>query len=263
MDLGLQGKVALVTAASQGLGRACAEALAAEGVRVAICSRSRDRVTAAAIKISRQTGGEVEGFVCDLTKKCDIKHLVTQVYNSFGAIDVLVFNHGNPPPGSFGNVGLEQWQQGLNLCLWPAIHLCHAVVPIMKEKRWGRIIFISSVFAKEPDPNYIVSSTLRAGLLGFAKCLALELAPYQITVNTVLAGYFDTPLVRNLAKEEGRKRGVSTNQVLKQWTRLLPTGVMPKPLVLGQLVAWLCSEQAFNITGAAIPSDAGLLKSAF
>jgi 3-oxoacyl-[acyl-carrier protein] reductase len=184
MDLGLHGKVALVTAASRGLGRACAEALAAEGARVAICSRNEERITTTATEIRQQTGGEVIGFVCNMIKVEDIQRLVREVHERFGHIDILVFNHGNPPPGAFSNIALEQWHEGLNLCIWSAIHLFRSVLPIMKKQRWGRIIVISSIFAKEPDPDYVVSSTLRAGLLGLTKCLARELAPYQITVNT-------------------------------------------------------------------------------
>jgi 3-oxoacyl-[acyl-carrier protein] reductase len=260
MDLGLHGKVALVTAASRGLGRACAEALAAEGARVAICSRNEERITTTAAEIQQQTGSEVIGFVCDVTKVEDIQRLIREIHERFGHIDILVFNHGNPPPGAFSNIALEQWHEGLNLCIWSAIHLFRSVLPIMKKQRWGRIIVISSIFAKEPDPDYVVSSTLRAGLLGLTKCLARELAPYQITVNTVLAGYFDTPLVRQLAAEEAQRKGKPVQQVLQEWANIVPTATIPPPLELGQLVAWLSSEQARNVTGIAIPIDGGMLK---
>lgn len=263
MELNLKDKCVLVTAASQGLGRVCAEALATEGARVAVCSRSMQRITKAANEIAAITGSEVAGFACDLTNPEDIERLVTETRERFGQIDILVFNHGNLSPGSFFDVGIEQWQEGLNLSLWPAIHLCRAVIPEMRERHWGRIIFISSIFAKEPDPGYIVSSTLRVSLLGLAKCLARELAPYQVTVNTVLPGYFDTPLVRQLAVEQAQKLGKEARQVLQEWTDMLPTGVLPQPSALGSLVAWLSSKQALNITGTAVMSDGGLLKGVF
>lgn len=263
MELGLSDKCVLVTGASQGLGRACAEALAAEGARIAICSRSMSRITKAADGIADTAGSEVIGFVCDLTNPKDIQRLISQTQEHFGHIDALVFNHGNPPPGSFFDISIERWQEGLNISLWPAIHLCRAVIPAMKEQHWGRIIFISSTFAKEPDPNYVISSTLRAGLLGLAKCLSRELAPYQITVNTVLAGYFDTPLIRQLAAEVGRRVRKDDKQILQEWANMSPSRTMCEPFALGQLVAWLSSEQAHNVTGTAVTSDGGLLKSAF
>lgn len=260
MDLNLKGKCALVTAASQGLGRACAEALAAEGARVAICSRSSERITRAASEIAAITASEVKGFVCDLTNSSHIQQLVLETRKHFGQVDILVFNHGNLPPGSFYTVSDEQWQRSLEACLWSAIHLCRALTFEMEKQMWGRIIFISSMFAMEPDPTFVVSSTLRGGLLGLAKCLARELAAYRITVNTVLPGYFDTPLLRQLASEQGRRLGKEAEQVLKDWTDILPSRILPKPLVLGQLVSWLSSEKASNITGTTITSDGGLRK---
>jgi len=263
MELGLRNKCALVTAASQGLGRACAEALAREGAQVAICSRSMERITRAADEINLKTGDKVLGFVCDITQADDIERLVTEVRSQLGHIDILVFNHGNPPPGSFLELDIEQWKAGLALCLWPAIRMCQFVVPEMKSRHYGRIIFISSIFAKEPDHNYVISSTLRSGLLGFAKCIARDLASYSITVNTVLAGYFDTPLLKQVAESHAIKFQKKLQQVVQEWANMIPTKTLADPLSLGQLVAWLSSSQANNLTGVAIPIDGGLINGIF
>jgi len=263
MDLNLKDRCALVTAASQGLGRACAEALALEGARVAICSRNRGRVNRTANEIAKKAKVEVFGFVCDLKNSEDVGRLVSECREHLGRVDIFVFNHGNLLPGSFSDIGIEEWQEGLNICLWPAIHLSRSLMPEMKKQRWGRIIFISSIFAKEPNPEYVLSSTLRAGLLGFAKCLAHEVAPYRITVNTVLAGYFDTPLVRRLAKDRARLLGKDIREVQEEWAAMLPTRIIPEPLALGHLVGWLSSEKAHNVTSTTVVSDGGLVKGLF
>lgn len=260
MELNLQDKCALVTAASQGLGRACAEALAKEGAKVVICSRSTNRVSKAADEIASVTGSEVTGFICDLTKHQDIQKLVADTRKYLGRIDILVFNYGNPPPGSFFDLNLKQWREGMGLCFWPAIHLCRPIISEMQERRWGRIIFISSIFAKEPDSNYVVSSTLRAGLLGLAKCLARDMATYGVTINTILPGYFNTPLLRQLAEKEALQLGKNTEQVLQEWTATVPVGQLGDPHKLGKLVTFLSSDLAAHITGTTISMDGDILR---
>jgi len=260
MNFGLRGKVALVTAASQGLGLACAEALAAEGCGVAICARDSERVADAAERLRHSSRARIEGLQCDLRRREDRDELIRRVEATFRKVDVLVFNHGNPPPGNFESVTSARWEEGIDLSLRPALHLCQALVPGMRHRGWGRIVFLSSAFAREPDPAYVVSATLRAGLLGLAKCLARELAPHGVTVNTVLAGYFSTPLLQALAEEDGVRAGVPAQAVLESWAQQVPVGSIGDGRMLGQLVAWLCSECSQNIVGAAIPCDGGLLR---
>jgi len=263
MKLKLENKCALVTAASQGLGRASAEALAQEGAKVIICSRNEKRIIQTANEITKKTGNKVTGLVCDLTKFDDIKKMIQSIYDLFENIDILIFNHGNLPPGSFENLNINHWRNGLSLSLWPAIHLCQSLIPKMKIQNWGRIIFISSIYAKEPDPRFIISSSYRAGLLGFAKCLASELAINKVTVNTVLAGYYDTPLLREIASKTAIVTEKTVETVLTEWTKTIPTKFLPDSSSLGELVAWLASENSFNITGTAITSDGGLNKVIF
>ena len=261
MNLNLKGKCALVTAASRGLGRACAEALALEGADVAICSRNIEQIRKTANEISINTGGNVRGFVCDLANSNDIDLLLSELRTHFKKIDILVFNNGNLPPGSFSQVNMEQWHLGISMCLMPAIQLCNALISNMKENNWGRIIFINSIFAKEPDPNYIISSTLRSGLLNFAKCIARELATNSITVNSVLPGYFETPLLRSLAEEEGTRINKDARHVLNVWANMIPTNKLANPDQLGYLVAFLSSDLSENISGASIPIDGCMAKS--
>ena len=261
MNLGLRGKVALVTAASRGLGRACAQALAEEGARVAICSRSLERISSAASEISQETGNEVKAFAADVTKPEDIYRLISEVKNSFGRLDVLVSNTGSPPPGDFCAIEREQWQCGLDLCLWPAIYLCRAVIPEMQKQHWGRIIFLSSSFAKDPDANFIVSSTIRAGLLNMAKCLARDLAPSRITVNTVMPGYIDTPLLREFAEVSTELSQASSQSLYDAWAQMIPAGRLGNAMELAQAVAFLASDSSAYITGSAIGLDGGLIHS--
>lgn len=260
MDLNLKNKFALVTAASSGLGLACAEALAKEGVSVAICSHNLERITKVANEIANKTGSNVKGFFCDLTDTNNINLLLTEIKKYFGKIEIFVFNHGNLPPGPFSVVNIEQWYEGISMCLSSAIQICHSLIPDMKKNQWGRIIFISSIFAKEPDSNYVVSSTLRSGLLSLSKCLAREFASYGITVNTVLPGYFNTPLLRCLAEKEGIQSGKDIQHVLNEWANNIPSKKFLNPDKLGMLVAFLSSDLADYISGASIVIDGCNLK---
>lgn len=260
MNLNITGKCALVTAASQGLGLACAQALANEGAKVAICSRNEMKIMKIAKEISLSSNSEVIGIACDLSNIDDINRLLNKIYELLGNIDILVFNHGNLTPGSFDKVTLDTWQQNLSISLLPAIHLMNTILPKMKEQLWGRIIFISSIFAKEPDYNFIVSSTIRAGLLGFTKSLATQMAQYGITVNSVLPGYFDTPLLRRIALEKGKSLGKKEKDILARWASELPSKKISQPKTIGFLVSLLASDLVPNLIGAAIPIDEGLAK---
>ncbi len=259
MDLGLANKVALVTAASRGLGYACAMALATEGAHVAICSRSKTRVRAAASRISKATGSKVIGIQTDLTREEQLPRLVREVEKVLGSIDIFVFNTGNPPAGDFASASDKDWALGFSLCLRAPIVLCRLILPKMRKRTFGRIIFLSSIFAQEPDKGYVVSSTLRAGLGALSKCLAREAGQDGVSVNLVCPGYFDTPLLHELARKQAKKLGKSSKQVLLEWGKLSPAGQLGTPSHLGALVALLASSQAGYIQGAAVPIDGGAL----
>lgn len=262
MDLGLTNKVALVTAASRGLGYACAMALAAEGAHVAICSRSKARVQTAAARIVKATGSKVIGIQTDLTREEHLPRLVRSVEKVLGPIDIFVFNTGNPPAGTFAQASDKDWTLGFALCVRSPIVLCRRILPGMRKRKFGRIIFLSSIFAQEPDEGYVVSSTLRAGLGALSKCLARGAGRDGVSVNTVCAGYFDTPLLRGVAQKQSASSKKTAKELLSEWGRLAPIGRLGDPAEIGRLVVLLASPLTGYIQGATVPIDGGLLREA-
>ncbi len=260
MDLHLQGKTALVTAASYGLGYACAEALAKEKVRLAICSRDEGRIALAARDLSKKTGAEVLGFAADLADEEQVDTLITEVKGALGHVDILVLNTGHPPVLPFTEASDEDWQRGLDVVLKPAIQLTTAFVPMMREHRYGRLIYIGSIFGIEPERTSIVQSTFRTGLNAFAKCVATEAAPDGVTANVICPGYFDTPLTRELARQFAARTKTSLEQVLSDWKNIAPAKKFGKPEDLGALAAFLASPVAEYVNGTTITIDGGALK---
>src|SRR5262249_48676484 len=188
MNLGIGGKVALVTGASKGLGRGSAEALSAEGCRVAICARSREDVERAAKEISAQSGHEVVPFVADMSKAEDIDRLLAAVREQLGEPEIVGCNAGGPPPGTFASTKIEQFLPAVELSMMSSIRLTYATLPAMIQKGWGRIVYITSVSVKQPIPYILLSNTARAGLAGFMKTVAREIAHTGVTLNAVLPG---------------------------------------------------------------------------
>lgn len=256
MDFGLRGKTALVTGASTGLGLAAARALCGEGARVAICSRDKDRIAAAAQSISADPA-VVFPVVCDLTVSEQIENLVATVEKRFGRIDVLVTNCGGPPTGRHDTVTAKDWESGYNLTFMSTIRLIQRVIPGMKERKFGRIILLTSVSAKQPIDNLLLSNSYRAGLLGYAKSISIELGPFGITVNTVMPGYTRTERLNYLATAIASQTGKSEAEVFAGWTASVPLGRLGKPEELAALVAFLASEPAGYITGTATAIDGG------
>lgn len=256
MDLGIAGKAALVTGASAGLGLAAARALSAEGARVAICSRDEKRITDAARSFSTDTD-EVLPVVCDLTRPEEITVLVKTVTDAFGKIDILLTNCGGPPLGQHDSVGEAEWLLAYNLTFMSAVRLIQHVVPGMKERKFGRIILSTSISAKQPIDNLLLSNTYRAGLLGYAKTISRELAPHGITVNSVLPGYTRTERLDYLADGLSEKTGRSKGEIFSEWESKVPVGRLGKPEEYGALVAFLASEQAAFLTGTATTIDGG------
>lgn len=257
MDLGIAGKVALVTAASKGLGRGCAEALAREGCRVAICARHGQEVARAATAIAAATGGEVIGFVADMSKSADIDELLANVRRHLGEIDILVTNAGGPPPGTYGEVSLEQYPAALELTLLSAVRLVKGVTDGMKARRWGRVIMITSISVKQPIDNLLLSNVARAGLTGFMKTAATELAPHGVTVNAVLPGLHATDRMKQLAAKAAETSGQTVEQALQAMGKNVPAGGLGSPADFGSVVAFLASRQASFITGTNILVDGG------
>ena len=251
MDLGLQGRVALVMGSSQGIGWGIADVLAREGARVAIVSRSQGRIEEAAATID----GDVSPFVADATDLDRLGELPSEVEAALGSIDILVPNTGGPPLGKSLMHEVDDWQLAYrSLVLAPRI-LAGAVVPGMQERGWGRIVNVGSTTTREPIPGLNLSNSHRMAAVGFLKTLAREVAADGITVNTVATGRFATErLASNYGSMEAAEAAAQ---------RDVPAGRLGQPEEYGDLVAFLCSERAAYITGAVIPIDGGLLRAAF
>ena len=257
MELGINGKIALVTAASRGLGRGCAEQLAAEGCRVAICSRDDVATKQAAEEMAAHTGAEVLGYGADMSRKEDINHLLNEVRQSLGDPEILVTNAGGPPPGNYASTALIEYEKAFNLTLMSAVHLIHGVTPAMKDKGWGRIIAITSISVKQPIGTLLLSNMARAGLTGFLKTIATELAPDGITVNALLPGTHKTSRIDQLAKHRAEQENKSTEQIIQEMMTANPSHTIGDPSDFGAAAAFLASTQARYITGQNLLVDGG------
>jgi 3-oxoacyl-[acyl-carrier protein] reductase len=251
MDLGLEGRVALVMGASRGIGKGIAAALAREGARVAIASRSRDGLEEAASEI----GPGATPFVADASEPDGLAALPGEVEAGLGPVDVLVTNTGGPPFGGALDHGRDEWERAYrSLVLAPRV-LAGEVVPGMRERGWGRIVNVGSSSTREPLPGLNLSNVHRMAAVGFFKTLATEVAGDGVTVNTVATGRFAT---ERLADDTG-----SLEPAEEAAGREVPAGRLGTPAEYGDLVAFLCSERAAYITGTVVPIDGGLLRSAF
>ncbi len=257
MDLGIKGKVALVTAASRGLGRGCAEQLAAEKCRVAICSRDAAAARQAAAEIARQAGTQVLGFGADVSRVDDVTGLVEQVRQVLGDPEILVTNAGGPPPGTYASTALEAYPRAFDLTLMSAVRLIHAVTPAMQARRWGRIIAITSISVKQPIGSLLLSNMARAGLTGFLKTIALELAADGITVNALLPGIHQTSRIEQLARHRADQENTTPRQIIAAMTAANPTRTIGDPSDFGAAAAFLASVQARYITGQNLLVDGG------
>jgi len=263
MDLGIQGRVALVAAASRGLGKAIAWELAREGAAVVICARGKERLRLTAEEIARDTGARVVAIAADVTSTRDVNGLVDKVVQTFGRLDILVNNAGGPPPGPTLTFSDEEWRKALELNLLSTVRLTRAAVPIMRANRWGRIINMTSVAVKQPLADLVLSNAARSGVIAFAKTLAQELAPEGITVNSVCPGFTRTERVLELARARAEREGTTLEQVLAGYDRQIPMGRMGEPAEIAALVAFLASERASYITGVAIQVDGGYVRGPF
>ena len=242
MDLGLSGRRAAVAASSRGLGFACASALAAEGVRVAVCGRSEDGVRAAAAGL----GSGAVPLVADVSSAEGARQFVGRATEALGGLDILVTNAGGPPPGTFATTEFGSYAEALELNLLSVVAMCQAAVPSMQAQGFGRVVAITSISVRQPIANLILSNTARAGATGFLKTLAREVAPDGVTVNSVQPGSHSTE----------RLLAVYGDSVEEQVTRI-PARRFGRPEDFGRVVAFLCSDHAAFITGAAIPVDGG------
>ena len=263
MDLGLKNKVALVAAGSRGLGRAVAEELAAEGASLVLCARDARTLDETAAAIAKSSNAHVLAVPADVTVTEDIKRVVETGIERFGRIDILVTNAGGPPAGRFDQLTQEQWEEAVRLTLFSAIKLTRQVLPGMKERRWGRILNITSIAVKQPVENLLLSNSLRAGLTGFARTLANEVAAEGITVNNILPGYTRTERLDELAQMMAEKQGISADEFRGKWEKEIPMGRLGEPREFAALATFLVSERASYITGTSIQVDGGWIRSLF
>jgi 3-oxoacyl-[acyl-carrier protein] reductase len=260
MDLGLKGKVALVAASSRGLGRAVAAELAAEGASLVLCARNAEALAETRDALSA-SGAAVLAVTADVALASDVKRVVASGIEKFGQIDILVTNAGGPPAGTFDSITSEQWNEAVRLTLLSVIELTRQVLPGMKERGWGRILNITSIAVKQPVENLLLSNSLRAGVTGFARTLANEVAPAGITVNNILPGYTRTERVEELAVMMGGKLGISPAEFKGKWEQEIPMKRLGEPREFAALAAFLVSERASYITGTSIQVDGGWIRS--
>jgi len=253
----------LVCGSTQGLGRAVAKALAHEGARVAVNGRHANAVALAADQLTAETGQRVVPFAADVSDATQAGALVERVHHELGRLDVLFCNAGGPPAAPFSNQSAETFQQAVELNLLSVVHLCRAAVPLMRKLQWGRIVCLASVAAKQPLPGLILSTTARAGVLGFAKALADEVATDGITVNVVCPGFIATERIAELTETRAKREQRASQDVMRELVASIPMARMGRTEELAAAVAFLVSERASYITGAVLQVDGGFTRSIF
>jgi 3-oxoacyl-[acyl-carrier protein] reductase len=261
MDLGLNGRVALVAAASRGLGKAVATALSEEGARVAMFSRRQEAIEAAAAEVRRRTGGELLPLAADVNRLEELEQVVRATVERFGRLDILVNNAGGPSPGTFDTLSEEQWQQAVNLTLMSAVRLTRLALPHLRTQAGGRIINLTSSSAREPIANLMLSNAIRSAVAGWAKTLAAELAPENILVNCVAPGRIDTERLKELDSANAQRQARTVEEIRKANEVAIPLGRYGRPEEFAAAVAFLASERASYITGITLYVDGGKLAS--
>src|SRR6266568_7883808 len=245
MELGLKGRVALVPAASKGIGFGVAKVLASEGCKVIISSRNQDSIRKAKEQIERETGNrEVYALRADLTSREDIDQLLVSAQQKVGGIEILAYNTGPPKPGTLAELSDSDWDFGVKLLLMSATRLARGVVPEMVDKRWGRLIFITSTTLRQPITNLLLSNTVRLSLAGLSKSLATEYGPKGITSNGIMQGHILTDRQRQIAEDISSRSGKSVDEAMKQMLQDVPAGRYGSSEEVGYLVAFLASDKA-------------------
>jgi 3-oxoacyl-[acyl-carrier protein] reductase len=264
MDLEIKGRVAMVAAASKGIGLAVATALAREGCKVSICSRDAGALEAARAKILAEAPGTaVRVFPCDVTVAEELEAWHRAAVEELGPVDILVTNTGGPPAAKFLDLSEEQWRRGIDLTLMNVVRLCRLVLPGMRERRWGRIIHLTSLTAKQPIALLTISSTLRAGLSALTKTMANEFSREGVLVNAVVPGHILTARQVELNEIRSKQEGIAIEDYALRVQQAIPIGRYGEPREIGEVVAFLASERASYVSGATIQVDGGLIQGTF
>lgn len=260
MDLGLKNRTAVVCAASSGLGYATARELAAEGARVVICARRDEKLQAARQAIIAETRADVRAVAADLATTAGIEAVTRAAEQAFGPVDILVNNTGGPPSGPFETLTWDLWQQHVDNLLRSTVELTRRVLPGMRERKWGRVLNVTSITVKQPVDGLMLSNSLRAAVTGFARTLATEVAKDGVTVNCILPGFTKTERVEHLNAATAEREGVPLAQVRARTEAQIPMGRLGDPREFGALAAFLVSERASYITGQSVAVDGGWIR---
>lgn len=260
MDLGLSGQRALVTAASGGLGFATAHALAAEGARVALCSRDLTRAQDAATRIADDTGADVVGLAADVSVAADLERLVGDAADRLGGLDVLVNNAGGPPPGSFEALDDSHWERGFQLTLMSVVRGFRQALPHFRAAGGGSMLTLLSSSVKQPIPNLLISNVYRPGLVGLTKSLAIDYAAEGIRVNGLAPGRIGTDRTIELNEALAKKQGSTPEAVMEASLKLIPMGRLGTPEEFARAAAFLVSPAASYVTGHVMLCDGGSVR---
>lgn len=260
MDTGLKNRVAIVAASSQGLGRATAEALAAEGCRVALCARNTQALNQVAENIRKQYKVDTLTQTLDVTDAEAVHQFVDAVVAKFGGVDICVTNAGGPPAKGFLAATIAEWHKAMELNFLSTVYFAREVIPHMQRKRWGRIITITSITTKQPVPDLVLSNAVRAGVVGLVKSLANEFGKDGILVNNVGPGYTATDRLKELAKTRAAASGKSEQEIFDSWAADAPLKRVGQPQEVADTIVWLASERASYVTGQTVLVDGGVYK---
>lgn len=262
MDLGIRNRVAMVAAASKGLGKAAARALAQEGCKVSICGRSEASLAPARAELEA-LGAEVLAMPCDVSHLEDLEAWYQETVERLGPVDILVTNTGGPKAAVFQELSEADWASGVESTLMNVVRLSRLVLPGMRSRGWGRIVHITSLVAKQPAPILTISSTLRAGLSGLTRTLAQEAARDGVTVNALLPGHVMTDRQVHLGELKAKAEGISLEDYFARTAASIPMGRIGNPDEVGDAIAFLCSQRASYITGVSLQVDGGIIQSTF
>jgi len=257
VELGLKNKVAIVAGSSDGMGRATAEAFAAEGANVAMCARTEPKLLAAADEIRSRHKVQVLAQPVDVTNTQTLERFIAAVADTFGRIDICVANAGGPPPKNFLAISMDEWRKAVELSFLSVVVFARGVIPHMQRHNWGRFVTITSSSVRQPIPDLILSSAVRPAVVGLVKSLAGEFGKDGITVNNVAPGYTATDRLKELASVRALAAGISEQQIYEKWAADIPIRRLAKPEEIADTIVWLSSDRAASITGQTIMVDGG------